>query len=663
MAELKFLGEFVILLAAAVLIVSASKPLRIPSVVGFLITGMLIGPYGFHFIGDKEEIEIFAELGVVMLLFFIGIEFSLAQLRAIRRQFFLGGGAQVLVTIAIVAGITSLGGFSANEKIFFGFLVALSSTAIVLKILSDRNELDSPHGRLSIGVLLFQDFCIVPMIVLTPILAGGTESTFIELAGRFSLGVFAVAAIFFAARFVMPKILYQIARVQIREVFLMGSLLFCLLMSYITASFGFSYALGAFIAGLIISESEYSHEVVAEIIGFRDLFSSLFFISVGMLLDLSFVSDQPFTILGISSGIFLIKAMIVILVGLVLRSSPRTAIITAFSLAQVGEFSFVLSKVGQTYGLLDGDLYQYFLSASVFTMIVTPPLIAFAPQIAERTQHLIPFRKIKSDGTPAKQLPLANHVIIAGYGVNGQNLARVLRETGIPYVIVETDSEVVVGLMKEDHPVVFGDITRKDILMNIGITEAQLIVFAISDPQATRTGVHLARSQNPNLHIIVRTRLVSEIDELSRLGADEVIPEEFETSIEIFTRVLAQYHIPRNVINAQIKVIRDENYGMLRGLPQTTRGLDRVAKLLAAGTSDTYLVTDECFAIGKTLEDLDFRGRTGATVIAVVRGETPHISPTRDFSIEPGDTIVLVGSHANMDKAFQYLDCGVSSPS
>jgi len=324
----------------------------------------------------------------------------------------------------------------------------------------------------------------------------------------------------------------------------------------------------------------------------------------------------------------------------------------------VGEFSFVLAKVGQTHGLLDGDLYQYFLSASVFTMIVTPPLIAFAPRIAERTQHLIPMRKIKTEGVPANQPVLTNHVIIAGYGVNGQNLARVLRETGIPYVIVETKSDVVERLMREGHPVVFGDITRKDILQNIGIGEARLIVFAISDPQATRTGVHLARAQNANLYIIVRTRLVSEIDELSRLGADEVIPEEFETSIEIFTRVLTQYHIPRNVINAQIKVIRNENYGMLRGLPQSTKGLDRVAQLLAAGTSDTYLITDECFAIGKTLGELDFRGKTGTTIIAVVRGETPHISPARDFTIESGDTLVLVGTHASMDKAFEYLDCG-----
>lgn len=659
MLHLEFLKEFIILLAAAVLIVSASKPLRIPSVIGFLVTGMLIGPSGFNFIADKEIIEIFAELGVVMLLFFIGIEFSLSHIRSIKRQFFLGGGLQVLTTIALVFVLFNLGDFSNNERLFFGFLIALSSTAIVLKILSERGELDSAHGRFSIGVLLFQDFFIVPMILLTPLLSGGETTSLWDVLTRFAIGILAIGIIFFVARFIMPRLLHQIAQVRVREVFLMGSLLFCFLMAFLTASIGFSYAIGAFIAGLIISESDYSHEVVAEIVSFRDLFTSLFFISIGMLLDLSFVFEQPMIVFGLSSGIFLIKALIVGIVAIALRSSPRTAIIAALSLAQVGEFSFVLSKVGQSHGLLSGDLYQYFLSASVFTMLVSPPLIAFAPRIAEHAQHLIPLRKIPIEGESTIRQPLVDHVVIVGYGVNGQNLARVLRETGIPFIIVEAESDIALQLIREGYPVMFGDITRKGILSAIGISKARLIVFAISDPQATRTGVHFSRSMNPNLHIIVRTRFVAETDELIRLGADEVIPEEFETSIEIFTRVLNQYHIPRNVVNAQIKVIRDENYSMLRGLPQARKSLDRVAQLLAAGTSDTYLITDDCPAVGKSLEELDFRNKTGAAVIAVVRGDTPHISPPPNFQIEAADTLVLVGNHASMDKAFDYLECGI----
>ncbi|MGH2568830.1 MAG: cation:proton antiporter, partial [Bacteroidota bacterium] len=311
MQHLPFLQDFLIILAAAVVVLFASRPLGFPGIVGFLLTGMLIGPSGFNLISDRHQIEIFAELGVVMLLFFIGLEFSLAQLRAIWRQFFLGGAAQVLGTIALILLLFSVTDFSTNEKIFFGCLIALSSTAIVLKILSERSQLDTPHGKLAVGVLLFQDFCIVPMIVFTPVLAGSLGLSLGEVFTRFFFSILAVAGVFFVARYLMPKVLHQIARSRVREAFLLASLLVCLAMAYVTSSFGFSYALGAFIAGLIISESEYSHEVVAEIVSFRDLFTSLFFISVGMLLDMDFVLEKPLPVLGIGVGIFLTKAFLI----------------------------------------------------------------------------------------------------------------------------------------------------------------------------------------------------------------------------------------------------------------------------------------------------------------------------------------------------------------
>ncbi|MGH2567894.1 MAG: NAD-binding protein, partial [Bacteroidota bacterium] len=306
-------------------------------------------------------------------------------------------------------------------------------------------------------------------------------------------------------------------------------------------------------------------------------------------------------------------------------------------------------------GLLNEELFQHFLSASIFTMIISPPLIAYAPAVAERTQEFLTFTMTASEKSGSKAPPMADHVIIAGYGVNGQNLARVLREAGIPYLVLEIDGEKVGWLQQERHPVVFGDVTRKEILLGCSVRNARTMVFAISDPQATRTAVRLARSLNPHLHLVVRTRHLIDVDELAQLGANEVIPEEFETSIEIFTRVLEHYHIPRNVINAQIQVIRDENYSMLRGLPQTIKALDRVGQLLTAGTSDTLLVTDSCLAANKSLDELDISGRTGASLIAVVRNEKPFLMPPPDFRIQPGDILVLVGNHENMDKAFEYL--------
>ncbi len=655
MQSLDFLGDFLIVLTAAVLVLFVSRPLKLPGVIGFLITGMLIGPSGLNFITDRAQIEVFAELGVVMLLFYIGLEFSLSQLRAVWRPFFLGGGLQVILTTLAVIGLLSIFDFSLNERIFFGFLVALSSTAILMKMLADRGQLDSPHGRFSLAVSLFQDISIVSMIVFVPVLTGEKGVSVLDLLSRFSLSILVVILVFVAARFVMPKILHEIARTGMREAFLMGSLLVCLLMAFITFSFGFSYALGAFIAGLIISESEYSHEVVAEIVSFRDLFTSLFFISVGMLLDIGFVMERPFLIAGISGGIFFLKAGIILGVALFLRYSTRTAIIAAVSLANIGEFSFVLVQVGLSAGLLNPELFQYFLSTSVLTMLASIPLIAGAPTVADRTQRFIPMKFGGWDKPSKPAKPMENHVIIVGYGVNGQNLARVLKETGIQYVILEADGEKVRELSREGHPAVFGDATRREVLTHCSVQRARLVVFAISDPQATRTAVRFVRAMNPKIHVIVRTRHLAEIDELSALGANQVIPEEFETSIEIFTRVLEHYHIPRNVINAQIQIVRDENYSMLRGGPQLAGGLDRVAQLLTAGTSDTLLVTSSSLAANKTLADLNIQGKTGASLIAVVRNEQPFITPPLEFVIQTGDILILVGNHANMDKAFEYL--------
>ncbi|MEK6651013.1 MAG: cation:proton antiporter, partial [Bacteroidota bacterium] len=616
MHPLPFIQSFVILLAAAVVIVWVSRPFRLPGVIGFLLTGMLIGPYGLQLVPDRTIIEVFAEFGVVMLLFFIGLEFSLAQLRRIGRQFLLGGGLQVALTVAAVVALLSLAGLlPLTERVFLGFVIVLSSTAIVLKMLSDRDELDAPHGRLAVGISLFQDFAIIPMIVLTPVLAGTTDASAGDVLLRFALSVVSVAAVFFLARKVMPRVLRSIAASNVREIFLMGSLLICLALAEVTFSLGFSYALGAFLAGLIISESDYSHEVIAEIVPFRDLFSSLFFISVGMLLDLQFVTASPGTVVGMGVGLMALKASIVFVVARILHYSMRTSVVAALVLAQIGEFSFVLFNVGRSAGLLEGDLYQYFLSASIFSMLFSPPLIMAAPWIAEHLQRRLPVKGDPALEAHPRQPQLRDHVIVVGYGLNGRNIGRVLNETGIPFIVIEDEAIPARQAKQNGVRVLFGDASRKDILTAAGIDRARLIVVVISDASAARTVTALSRALNPSIEIVVRTRSVVEVEELTRLGADDVIPEEFETSIEIFTRVLDRFHIPRNVINAQIKVIRDENYGILRGLPQTARGLEKMTQILAAGTSDTFLVTDDSRAAGRTVGELRLREETGTMLI------------------------------------------------
>lgn len=653
MHELPFLADLVVILFAAVLIILVSRPLRIHSIVGFLLTGVLIGPSGLNIVTETSVIEAFAEIGVVLLLFVIGLEFSFSRLKSMWRQILIAGGLQVLITTGVVIALSEFLDFSAGQRVFFGFLVALSSTAIVLKLLADQSEIDTPHGKLMIGILLFQDFCIVPMIVLTPFLSGQEGVSPEKILFRLGLSIVAIALIFLIARPVLARAFEQIVRTRVREAFLLGSLLICLLLSVATASLGFSYALGAFIAGLLVSETQYHLEVGAEITSFRDLFTSLFFISIGMLLNRSFILDNLATVLILGMGILVVKPLVVFPIALLLKSSPRTAIISSLSLAQVGEFSFVLAQVGFSVGLMDESFNQHFLGASILSMLISPLVISLAPSVAERTHHLVPLGA-PDDSRRAVEV-LEDHVIIAGFGVIGRSLVGVLKETGIPHVVVETDADSMYSLRKTGSGSVFGDITRKDILERCNIARARLVVFTISDPAATRTSVRLTRAMNPEVHIIVRTRLVAEVDGLILLGANEVIPEEFETSIEIFTRVLDHYHIPRNVINAQIQIIRDENYSMLRDVPQTARGLDRVARYLTAGTSDTFLVTDSCRSSGQLLGELDISGKTGASLIAVVRNEKPFVTPPPEFRVEPGDILVLVGNHASMDRAFQYL--------
>lgn len=653
--DIPILKEFIIVLAASIIISLLSHRLRLPAVVGFLLTGILIGPSGLKIIKETERIDVLAEIGVVMLLFTIGIEFSLERLKQIKKNFLLGGGLQVLMTTAGAVIFLQLFHFSVSESIFYGFLISLSSTAVVLKIFSDRAETDTPHGNIALGILLFQDIGLVPMIVLVPVLGRAASVSLGNVFLRFLLSFAVIAAVFLVARLLMPKVLYFIVRTRIREVFVIAALFICVSTALLTASFGLSLALGAFIAGIIISESEYSHQVVSDIMPFKSLFNSLFFISVGMLLNLKFVWVEKLFILVLVLSIFFLKSLILFLVVRILRYPAKTALLVALSLAQIGEFSFVLANVGRINGLLPERIFQAFIASSILTILATPFLIQLAPRLAEKSQRI--FKKISRPEDKDARLveALNDHVIIAGYGLNGHNLSRVLKETGIPYIILELNPDTVKAALQEGEPILFGDVSSRDVLKAAGAERAKVIVFAISDPQATRGGVQAARQMNPGLHIIVRTRYVSEIDELYKLGADQVIPEEFETSIEIFTRTLEEFHIPRNLIDAQIKVVRSGTYGMLRGASKTQRSLEKIADFLAAGTAETYYVSENSAAAGKNLQELDLRKKTGATIIAIVRDEKSHTSPPSDFQIREGDILVLVASHRDMGRAFEFL--------
>jgi len=654
MVEFTLLRDLLIVLAVSIPVIYIFNKINLPSIVGFIITGIIIGPFGLSFVSQIDGINRLAEIGVALLLFTIGVEVSFSRFKKIFKEILLTGGSQVLLTILIGTGVSFLFGLSVQQSLLIGFLLSHSSSAVILKLLQQRNETDSPHGKLSIGIIVFQDLMVVPMMVLIPIL-GLSESisisgALIRLASAFGF----IILIFFFARFLMPYILYNLVNLRMRDVSIIGVIVLSLGTAWLTHLVGLSFAIGAFIAGLIISETDYTHQIVSDVIPFKDIFASLFFISFGMLLDINFFLTNPGIVLSYTVLIIILKASVLILIIHGLKYPMRLAMIVGFGLAQIGEFSFVLAMVGVDYNLLPTEIYKGFIAASVITLLVSPILFHFTPHITKKVPDLIPSRDTL-DSLEMMKEKLRDHVIIVGYGLNGRNLARVLKETGIKYIVVELNPKSVKAAKSSEEKIIFGDATKKDLLEKAGINYAKIIVFAISDPVSVRLAVRNVRDLNPKIHIIVRTRYVSEIDELIKLGADEVIPEEYETSIQIFSRVLKKFHIPNSVILAQTNVIRNQSYGILRDVRFTDLAFEQISQILAQGTVDTIIISNKNVNIGKSLKEINLKALTGATVISAIRKEETIHNPHGDFRIEKNDQLIIFGTHNAIDKAFEIL--------
>jgi CPA2 family monovalent cation:H+ antiporter-2 len=585
--DLPLLEDLLILLFASVPIAFISSRLRLPIIVGFMVTGVLIGPFGLGLISDVAAVEAMAEIGVVLLLFTIGLEFSLRRIIELKRLVLWGGGLQVGITASAVALLAYVLDRPLNQSVFFSFLFALSSTAIVLRTYMDRAELDAPHGKAGVGILLFQDLCIVPMMLIVPILSGKEGSSISHVALTLGTALLAVAVIIFMARIVIPRALYHIVNLRSPEVFIIFVVLVSLGTAWLTSRFELSLALGAFIAGLVLSESEYSHQIVADILPFRDVFNGVFFISIGMLLSAGFLVANLPTVLIWVCALIVGKALIVLLVVRLLGYSLRVATMTGLGLAQVGEFSFILAKVGIAQGLLS------FLAASIISMVATPFLIKAGPRIGYAVQSLLSPDSLLEPtlmGFNRDDQGLRGHVVVVGYGLNGRNLAKVLKKVKVSYTVLELNPEVVRELSEKGEPIQYGDATRREVLHKAGVEHARILVVAISDPIATRRAVALAREMNPHIHIIVRTRYMTELPDLYKLGANEVIPEEFETSIEIFSRVLREYGIARNVILREVDAIRHEGYQILRLPSQPHIEISDIADALGSVSTEALFI-------------------------------------------------------------------------
>lgn len=645
-----FTVEVILVLAVASVGVLVGRAIGIPSLVAYIVTGLLVGPGGVALVGHPESLEQLAEIGVALLLFGVGIEFSLEEFRSALLRMTIVGLLQVGLTILAAVAVCQGLGTTMPQAVFFGFLLSLSSTAIVFKLYGESGEIDTAHGRAATGILLFQDLALVPMMLLLPVLAG--SGTFDPvLAGRVLIKAGATLAVLLVlARLVLPRSLALVARAGVPEIFPLVAVVMALGLAFGAAQLGLSLPIGAFLAGLALSGSPYAHQVFAELLPLRDVFVAIFFTSIGMLLDPRAIAAQPAAIATVV-GMVLLKAVLVAgIVGVVWRS-PRLGILTGLPLAQIGEFSFVLAQEGGRRGLIDAATGQAFLGAAVLTMAATPYLIALARRLAMTGAE----RRATGNGTE-----LRNHILVIGYGVTGQAVAHVLRETGIGFVAVDAHAPVVESGVHEGLPVRFGDATRRAVLDEMHAADAIAAVVAVGDPIATRRIVSLLRQANGSLRIMVRARRVSEIPELERLGADDVIPSEFETSIELFVRLLTHLGVPRHVVRIQESLIRLDHYHALRGVPATPDLLAETSKIVAAGILESARVMAGSAASGKTLAELDLRRRTGATVLSVVRDEKPLPPPDGTTRLENGDLLVLYGSHAAIDRGLALLEPAVA---
>jgi CPA2 family monovalent cation:H+ antiporter-2 len=516
----------------------------------------------------------------------------------------------------------------------------------VLKLIQERAEIDSPHGRTALAILIFQDVIVVPMILVTPMLAGAVGNLNQSLFMLMAKGIGIILLVVVSAKWVVPQILYQIARTRSRELFLLSVVVICFAIAWLTSSTGLSLALGAFLAGLIISESEYSHQASGNILPFRDVFTSFFFISIGMLLDVGFLCQQPGLIVLIVLGVLALKTVIASLVTVLLGFPLHTTILTGFALSQVGEFSFILSKLGIEHGLLAGNIYQLVLSVSILTMAATPFIIALAPRIADFVLRFPLPKRLKSGWYPVSETKIADkkdHLIIIGFGLNGRNVARAARVAGIPYVIIEMNPETVKSERAKGEPIYYGDATHEAVLQYANIKDARVVVVAISYPAATRKIAEIVRRINPKAHLIIRTRYLQEMKPLYELGANEVIPEEFETSVEIFTRVLTKYLIPRGEIEGLVAQIRADGYEMFRSLKKEPASFADL-KLQLPDVEISMLRVDEGTSlVGKSLAQIDLRKRYGVTVLAISRESQILPNPHADTQLCANDVLSVLG--------------------
>ncbi|KAA3633283.1 MAG: hypothetical protein DWP97_09485, partial [Calditrichaeota bacterium] len=549
-----------VIISVAIVVVVLFHRFKLPSIAGFILSGLLVGPNGLRWINDTHQVEMLAEIGVALLLFGIGVELSLDKLKKIWRLAAIGGFLQVVLTTLAAYGVSISFGFDGKSSLTIGIVVALSSTAIVMKGLEDRGEINAPHGRLILGILVFQDFSVVPAMLLIPMLIGVdfTAGQFIINFGK-SIGI--IIVVLFSAILLVPRILEFVAKTRQRQLFILSVFVVCLGTAWMVTMSGASLAIGAFLAGLVVAGSKFRHQATADILAFKEVFASLFFVSIGMLVSPRIVLYKLEDILILLTFIIVGKALIVFIVAMIMKFPMRPALSASLALAQVGEFSFVVIYSILGTGLLPESIENNLVTASIISMFITPFIISFGPKLAAGLGKMSWLQKSFQIGTVEENADtirkMKDHVIIAGYGFAGRELATSLKKLGVPFLVIDLNIENVKRASEEVGDAVYGDITSESVLRYLEIQNAKELVLLINDPMASEQTVQLARKLAPELYITVRTTYLLDIQPLEQAGANEVIPAEREAAVQVTSQVLKRIKVSGEDIVKQASTIRE----------------------------------------------------------------------------------------------------------
>ena len=633
-----------ILLAAAVLVVAVARILRLPTMLGYLVTGVAIGPFALGLIPDSQEARYLAEFGVVFLMFSIGLEFSLPRLMSMRMTVFGFGGAQVVLTIVLTALIAWLLDFPLLAAIALGGIMSMSSTAIVSKLLAERLEIQTPHGRQIFGALLFQDLAVVPLIILIPAFTQDSDTMAITLGLAMFKAVVVLGFLLFVGQRIMRPWFQWVAGHKSPELFTLNLLLFTLGLAFLTESAGLSLALGAFLAGMLVSETEYRYQVEDDIKPFRDVLLGLFFVTIGMHLDPIQVMQNWGGVLLMVAAIVIGKGLLVAGLAMVFGSSRPTAVRTALGLAQAGEFGFVLLALAVDMKLLGADITQPVLAAMVLSMLIAPLLINRMDVLTRMIAGSEWAGRAKEvHDIAVKTFGKTKHVILCGYGRSGQNLARLLEAEGVTFIALDADPERIRAVAASGVSVVYGDASRREVLVAAGLSRAQAVVVTYSDVHSSMAILRHVRELRPDLPVVVRTIDDTHIDALKAAGAAEVVSEIMEGSLMLASHALILLGVPLSQVLKRIREVRESRYAMMRGFFRGSSDVDDELDHHAQPRLHTVLITQGAAAAGRRLESLAL-DELLVEVVAIRRQGIKGVDPQPDTEIRVGDVLMLRGA-------------------